>query len=25
MNLDWMDLAANWNFEDYITSKERFK
>jgi len=25
MNPDWIDLAADWNFEDYITSKERFK
>jgi putative endonuclease len=25
MNPDWIDLAADGNFEDYITSKERFK
>ena len=25
INPEWEDLAADWNFEGYITSKERFK
>jgi putative endonuclease len=23
-NPDWIDLAADWYYEDYVTSKERF-